>query len=384
MRIAVLHHSLNLVGGAERLCLSAMEALKARGHRISLVTVERTDWSDLQDKFGSLVRPDEEIYVTTQHPSQRLKKIPVASGYFLFFAMQLASTRLGRKYDLTLNTFGDAINSFADVSYIHFPLKAALEFSQVPSFTHTSLWKSLSPLYNIVMSTCEEMSPSRLLLTNSVFMKNVIRASLHRVPAVVYPPVDVESFSSGKGANRYDGLVVVVASYAPKRHLEQIPLIAKQAEDARFVVIGKTNEYSESTLRRLEYWITKLGVGERVTLLKNLPFRELLEILSRAKVYLHTMPFDHFGISVVEAMASGCVPVVPRSGGPWMDILGGEQGVFGFSYESVVEAGDQIERLINDETLRRRIVEKTFLRAKEFDKSVFMRRLVEEVEKALP
>lgn len=382
MRIAVLHHSLNLAGGAERLCLSAMEALKARGHRVSLVTVERTDWPSIQDKFGSLVRPDEEVYFSAQLLSQKLKSIPLASGYFLIFAMQLASTRLGRKYDLTLNTFGDAIDSFADVSYVHFPLRAALEFSQVPAFTHASLWRFLGPIYNVAMSVCEEMSPSRLLLTNSVFMKDVIRKSLHRVPVVVYPPVDVESFSRGKGADKDDGLVVVVASYAPKRHLEQIPLIAKYAECARFVVIGKTNEYSELTLRGLEDRIATLGVGDRVTLLKNLPFGELLEILSRAKVYLHVMPFDHFGISVVEAMASGCVPVVPRSGGPWMDILGGEQGVFGFSYESAAEAGVQIERLINDEALRRRIAEKASLRAREFDKSVFMRRLADVVEKA--
>jgi alpha-1,2-mannosyltransferase len=41
---------------------------------------------------------------------------------------------------------------------------------------------------------------------------------------------------------------------------------------------------------------------------------------------------EHFGISVVEAMVSGLVPVVHSSGGPWLDIL--EQGKGGFGYNT--------------------------------------------------
>ena len=43
---------------------------------------------------------------------------------------------------------------------------------------------------------------------------------------------------------------------------------------------------------------------------------ELREILQRSKVYLHTGSDEPFGVSIVEAMSSGCITVVPDSGGP--------------------------------------------------------------------
>src|SRR6266540_1694231 len=47
------------------------------------------------------------------------------------------------------------------------------------------------------------------------------------------------------------------------------------------------------------------------------PSRETYhEILGEAKVYLHLMEGEHFGITIVEAMSAGCVPVVHDSGGP--------------------------------------------------------------------
>ena len=124
-----------------------------------------------------------------------------------------------------------------------------------------------------------------------------------------------------------------------------------------------------------------LHVEDKITLLKNVPFTEFKRILANAKVYLHIMPFDHFGISIVEAMASGCVPVVHRSGGPWRDILDTIQGAYGFSYVTSVEAAKYIDMLVTDGGLRSRMAAKASYRSKKFDRTVFMRRLAEVVER---
>lgn len=382
MRIAVIHHSLNPAGGAERLCVAAIEALKTHGHKVSLVTVERTDWAFLQDKFGQIVLPDKEIYITTQRLSQKLKSIPIASTYFLAYAMQLLLSKSRNKHDLTMNTFGDAVNSISDIAYIHFPLRAALEFSQVPAFTHTSIWRALFPLYSLIATTCDRIVPSKVLVTNSKFMQGIVRTTLKREAIVIYPPVDTSAFSSKCFKTQKEGnLVAVVASYTPKRHLEQLPLIVQHTKAAKFIVIGKTDKYSTQTMQELEKSMHALHVEEKITLLRNLPFNELLKTLSNAKVYLHVMPFDHFGISVVEAMASGCVPVVHRSGGPWTDILDARQGAYGFSYATPAEAANYIDMLVTDEGLRSRIAAKASYRSKKFDRTVFMRRLAEVVER---
>ncbi|MEM2092139.1 MAG: glycosyltransferase, partial [Candidatus Bathyarchaeia archaeon] len=93
--------------------------------------------------------------------------------------------------------------------------------------------------------------------------------------------------------------------------------------------------------------------------------------LSMAKVLLHTQPSEAFGMVVVEAMAAGCVPVVPRSGGPWIDILDRRQGVYGFAYRNIDEAANIIRMLLSNEELRREVAGRARVRALCFNKSIF-------------
>jgi glycosyltransferase involved in cell wall biosynthesis len=52
-----------------------------------------------------------------------------------------------------------------------------------------------------------------------------------------------------------------------------------------------------------------------VTFETNVNLNRLFSIMARAKVYFHPMVGEHFGMSVVEAMAAGLIPVVPNIGG---------------------------------------------------------------------
>ena len=93
------------------------------------------------------------------------------------------------------------------------------------------------------------------------------------------------------------------------------------------------------------------------------------------------MPQEHFGISVVEAMANGCVPMVHRSGGPWLDILEQKQGKYGYAYETPEEASKYIDLLINNEDLRRETALRAMKRSMEYDASIFAKKIVETVER---
>ncbi|HEX2615850.1 MAG TPA: glycosyltransferase, partial [Nitrososphaera sp.] len=47
----------------------------------------------------------------------------------------------------------------------------------------------------------------------------------------------------------------------------------------------------------------------------NVSFNRLLDLMRRARAYLHPMPGEPFGISTVEAMSAGIIPVAPDIGG---------------------------------------------------------------------
>ncbi len=381
MKVALVHHSLNIPGGAERLCLTTIEALKKKGYNVTLVTVEKTNWDLVRRNFGEIVSPDKESYLTSFTLSKHLSNMLGASLYFISYVLQLLQKKARRKYDLVINTFGDIVSSLANITYVHFPLRAAVEFSQVPAFSSPLKWRAVASYYYMALAVLDRISPGTLL-TNSKFVQKIIRDVLGRRSLVVYPPVDVESFSTQYlQKQQKDSIVATISSFTPKRHLERIPIIAKQTKSANFVILGKANQYSSLVLTKLEEQIRSLGVENKVELKINVSSKELRETLARAKVYLHVMPSEHFGISVVEAMASGCIPVVNRSGGPWLDIMSAQQGECGFAYSSAKEAAVFIDALVGDEKLRSEIAPKAFYRAKAFDKSVFMRNMVKVVEK---
>jgi glycosyltransferase involved in cell wall biosynthesis len=95
-----------------------------------------------------------------------------------------------------------------------------------------------------------------------------------------------------------------------------------------------------------------------IELLRDIEFSKLIEIYRKSKIYIHAMKNEHFGMSIIEAMAAGLVPIVHRSGGPWEDILKGLQGHYGFSYSSKSEAIKYIIELLENEEVRYEIVKR--------------------------
>jgi len=92
--------------------------------------------------------------------------------------------------------------------------------------------------------------------------------------------------------------------------------------DAQLVVIGACR--CEADARRvtdLRALAAQLGLADCVQILPDVSYAERLGWLRRAAVGLHTMWMEHFGIGVVELMASGVVPVAHASGGPLADIV---------------------------------------------------------------
>ena len=53
----------------------------------------------------------------------------------------------------------------------------------------------------------------------------------------------------------------------------------------------------------------------------NVPFTVLKEWYAKAQFGIHTMWCEHFGIGIVELMASGIIIVAHNTGGPSMDIV---------------------------------------------------------------
>jgi alpha-1,2-mannosyltransferase len=375
MSVVVTHPSLNRGGGAEKVCLTVVKVLSERGYKVRLATIDKTNWRFLEERFGKLFRPSEEIYLMENMPIKG--KFSQAFSTLFCFLPELLYLRLKDEHDVIVNTYGDIVDSIADISYINaLPERIKYHYPQL-GFSDSVVWRFVAMAYDFSLKGVDKVFSGNILLANSRFTQSVMSKYLNRDSRVVYPPVDIEKFEWAAENAARENLVVTVSRFRQGKYLEFIPIIAKLAEGTKFTIIGLADQASQSTIKGLTKKIKSLGVKDQVKLLINQPFQKLVDVLASTKVFLHTQPTEAFGISIVEAMAAGCVPVVPRDGGPWFDILSREQGKYGYAYSSLREAAEKINLLLNDERLRTEISCRAFERAKRFDHSFFERKMVE-------
>jgi glycosyltransferase involved in cell wall biosynthesis len=67
----------------------------------------------------------------------------------------------------------------------------------------------------------------------------------------------------------------------------------------------------------------------------------LLDLMKRSKVYFHPLAGEPFGIAIVEAMASGLIPIVPTIGGS-SEFVPSE-----YQYHTIQQAADIIANILN-------------------------------------
>lgn len=372
--VAIIHFSLNFLGGAEKLCLATIDALQKVGFSVTLVTIEKSDWKKIKKNFSTVSLPSREIYFTSAKLSKRLSNPIIAITLFLGYLAEHIFLNFNRKYDLIISTFGDLIYSMVDIAYIHFPLIASEKYSQILPISTSTKWKFQSKLYKLSLYMFNNLK-AKSILVNSRFIQKIVLDTLQLESEVINPPVDTKYFLQKEPNQNQENKIVTLSGYSPKRHIERIPKIASKSKLGIFLIIGKTDKYSSNTINNLETLNQTLDIKNRVELLKNIPRPKLRELLSSAKIYLHPMPNEHFGTAIVEAMAAGCIPIVDKSGGPWLDILDQKQGKYGYAYETIEEASKYIHLLLTNESLRQTISNRAINRSKEYDTSIFAKKI---------
>lgn len=139
--------------------------------------------------------------------------------------------------------------------------------------------------------------------------------------------VDVGRFAAVVKKPAGDTLVFVGRISRNKRVdrlLEALAALRSSRPDARLVVVGPD---WEGLLGGLQNQAQALGLADAVTFTGAIPLERLREELAAARLFVSASEYEAFGISTVEAMASGTVPVVNQIDA-FADII--EAGITGF------------------------------------------------------
>jgi len=162
-------------------------------------------------------------------------------------------------------------------------------------------------------------------------------------------------------------MVVTVGRIVPEKRFHVFVDLARLVPETKFVAIGSLSPGNSDYFERL-----RKNAPANVSFVLS-PLRKVRDILGRAQAYIHCAENEHFGITIVEAMAAGCVPVVHDSGGP-REIVNDEVG---YRWRDLRYAAERIKLLAKSDQLRKKLSVASSLRAEQFGPEIFEKRMTD-------
>lgn len=340
MRAAIFDPYLETLGGGEKYAATFAECLESLGYEVDFWWNE--DFTNkLNDRFGLSLKSPNFYYFD-----------PVKAGFW-------EKMRFTSKYDLIFwMSDGSLPISFAKKTLIHM---------QVPAH-----WRGCGTIGNKFKA---RLYP---FICNSVFTKEVVDRAYGVNSQVLYPPVSVESY---KPLEKKD-LIVSVGRFNKilnaKRQdvlISAFKKLGKISNTWSLVIAGGSED--EEYVQELKSSIGKLNIK----IVPNPTFKDLKLLMGQAKLFWSATGFEvnprifpekmeHFGITTVEAMAAGVVPLVTKSGGHLETVADGKSGYLWSTLDELVEKSLE---LINDPKLREKFAQNSIDRSKSFSRERFYR-----------
>jgi len=377
VRVAILHTRLNMLGGGERVCLAIIRTLKERyGATIDLYSLDKPKWHDVEKKFGK-----EWVMQVNEYPMTRTEAfVPVFSIYQRLILSIVSKIRwLNKHYDLVINTIGDFNLGISDITYMHYPFET-LDVNA--KYRNNNLWKLYSYPYSVYQNhNIKENIKKTYLVCNSSFTMKTCESVYGKFNGeIVYPPVDSENFVQSRNIPfmHRKKSVITISRLSQEKRLESIMKIASQLPNVDFHIVGGTSALYTDTILSIKQLASS---SPNVSLHFDASNKEISDLLSQARLYLHTMIGEHFGISIVEAMHSGLPVIVHRSGGQYTDVIDYDR--YGMSYTDERDVINHIVNTINDETTWEQYHSMSIERSQNFTFDIFEENMIRVIDKVL-
>ena len=200
---------------------------------------------------------------------------------------------------------------------------------------------------------------------------------------ILYPPCSISLYREAAKNDNRQNIIVSFSQFRPeKNQILQIKILAQlkkklsiypELEDLELHLIGGVrNEEDQKLFDDLKIFARQLGVEKYVKFLKNGSTEEIMEEFSKAKIGIHTMIDEHFGINLIEMMAAGLILVTHNSAGAKDDILKNEGEKPGFLVNNENEYIAQIEEiLVRYDEIKGQIINCSTKRAEKFSDEAF-------------
>ncbi len=340
MKSVVYSPYLDSLGGGERYMMTIAELLGEKGE-VDIVWPDASIQQQIEQRFNLHLHNTQFIdSITQKNLLKRFKQL--------------------RKYDVCVYlSDGSFPLGHAKKNILH--LQIPFEFSQAKTVKN-----------KLKLATWQHV------ICNSQFTKARIDASFGINSEVIYPPVDVSTFQVGKKEN----IILNVGRFYGIEHGKKQEFLIDTFKKSVDNGLKSWQLFLAGSIENQQFYnqLQERAKGYPIAFYGNISFNDLVGVYARSSIYWHAQGYketeakyqEHFGITTVEAMASGCVPVVIGLGGQ-REIV--DDGVDGFLWQTEDELVKKTTQLIDNADLRNNISYKAKEKSMQFSKETFRKQV---------
>lgn len=213
----------------------------------------------------------------------------------------------------------------------------------------------------------------KTIVYNSEFTKNHIDLNVGNRGIVIYPPVDISSCLPLKK----EKLIISVGRFTSYHHAKKqevlIDIFKRGKEKGifkgwRLILAGGLIDSDKDYFKQLTDMVKS---HPEISLIANYTQDEIKDLYGKAFFYWHAAGFgetdptlmEHFGITTVEAMAAGAIPIVYNAGGQ-PEIV--DHGKNGYLWNTEEECLTYTEELISSTQLQNELSKDAKIKAQQF------------------
>jgi glycosyltransferase involved in cell wall biosynthesis len=303
MRVLMVHPVMQYLGGGESLCCETMKVLISLGYEISLLS--ETFDSKRVETFLGFDGLFAKVKLLTY--SSGGNNMPLGSYSHIQSHIRGRASTL-HKAEQDSKEIWDLIFSSQDPAYIPDLNLPVIQWGYFPQVFQTRLGRAMiRTIRDLPLRKYYQRKISRigLVLAISEYSRINFDRQWRRPSVLVYPPS-----RSVKSESKID-LVVTAGRAVPDKRMHLLWKVARMLPQYEFLILAIKDphfaDYSELLSRE------RPSNGK---IILNAPKEMYYRMLGKAKVYIHLMENERFGITIVEAMSSSCVPIVHDSGAP--------------------------------------------------------------------
>lgn len=304
-KIAIFHDYFGAAGGGERVVMMMAKTLGA-----DIITTDT-------DAFTK-IKPD--VRVISLGPTLKYRGLKQISAHLKFYFCDFS-----KEYDFFIFSGNwahyAAHRHHPNMWYCHTPVRAFydlyptfLKRLNIISRQEFRIWAQFQRKFDQI-----SVSHINVIVTNSINVQNRIKRAYSRNSEIIYPPVDTSRYHN-KG---YGDFWLSVNRLYPEKRIELQVEAFRQMPDENLVIVGgfaegdHASRYADSLKRNLPSNVIMLG---------EVTDNQLIDLYSRCRGHICTAMDEDFGLTPLEAMASG-KPVVAVDEGGYKETITNTTGI---------------------------------------------------------